>query len=62
MNREHRIGVRLTEGELRRLERLEAATRRTRSDVLRLLLDAAAPPDAPAIVLDTERLEGVANG
>lgn len=38
MNRDFQIGLRLEEDDFRKLERLEAATVRTRSDMLRFLI------------------------
>ncbi len=56
MELDTRITVRLTQQQWRRLCYLEEQTKRTKSNVLRLLLDAAQPTGAPDIKLDERRL------
>lgn len=51
------VGVRLSEQQAAKLRRLEAVTKRTRSAIIRLLIDAAVSSDAPDI-----RLEGGKRG
>jgi hypothetical protein len=56
------IGVRLTPVECAKLAHLCKATSRNQSDILRLLLRAATPPDAPAIKLEPDALESAKGG
>lgn len=58
MDLAQRVTVRLTKEQARKLEALEVATRRDRSQIIRLLVDAAISSDAPDIRLDADRLEG----
>lgn len=53
-----RLSVRLTKEQSRKLDALELATRRDRSQIIRLLVDAAISSDVPDIRLDAARLEG----
>jgi predicted transcriptional regulator len=57
-NRTLIVTFRLRPDELARLDRLAERTQRRRSDVLRLLLDAAEPAE-PRVVLDETKLQEV---
>lgn len=52
------LRLRLSEQQAAKLRRLEATTKRTRSAIVRLLIDAAVSSDAPDVRLDAARLEG----
>jgi predicted DNA-binding protein len=54
---EARIGVRLSESQARKLEALQRTTRRTKSQIVRLLIDAAVSDNKPDVWLDDRRLE-----
>ena len=60
MNHEldQRIGVRLTRTQARKLTAMEQATRRNRSEIIRLLIDAALTDSRPDVWLDKTQLEG----
>jgi hypothetical protein len=50
--------VRLTEAQARKLEALQRATRRNKSNIIRLLIDAAVADSNPDVWVDDKRLEG----
>jgi len=52
------LRLRLTDEQAAKLRRMEAVTRRTRSDIVRLLIDAALFSAQPDVRLDAARLEG----
>jgi len=52
------LRVRLSGEQASKLRRLEVVTRRTRSDIVRLLIDAAVSSGMPDVRLDAARLEG----
>jgi len=52
-----RLSVRLTPTQTRKLDAIERATRRSRSDVVRLLIDAAVTDARPQVWLDAGQLE-----
>jgi predicted DNA-binding protein len=52
------LRLRLTGEQAAKLRRLEATTKRTRSAIVRLLIDAAVSSGMPDLRLDAARLEG----
>ncbi len=52
------LRMRLTDEQAAKLRRLEAVTKRTRSAIVRLLIDAAVSSGVPDVRLDAGRLEG----
>lgn len=50
------VAVRLTEDQMLKLKRLQQRTRRSRADVLRMLIEAAAMPSRADIRIDERRL------
>ena len=52
------LNARVTRVQDAKLKALESATRRNRSEIIRLLIDAALTDGKPDVYLDTARLDG----